>query len=71
MENGPKRVIFKAQLWNGPIQEVGHYEFTPEEWEYELEDFDGDEKAWLDNRGADWAYEAVRSDCLREWAEFE
>ncbi len=66
-----KKLIFKAQLGNGPIQKIGSYEFLPEEWEEELEDFDGDEQGWLQNRGIDWAYEAVRSDCLVYWAEFE
>lgn len=66
-----KRVIFKAQLGDGPVQEVGGYEFLPDEWEDELSDFDGSEDAWLTNRGIDWAYDTVHSDCLRCWAEFE
>jgi hypothetical protein len=66
-----KRIVFKAQLGDGPVQEVGGYEFLPDEWEEELADFDGSEAAWLQNRGVDWAYEAVRSDTLRYWAEVE
>jgi len=66
-----KKVIFKARLGaNAPVQIVGSYEFSDEEWAEELADFDGDEQEWLQNRGAEWAYEAVRSDCLSEWAEF-
>jgi len=66
-----KRIVFKAQLGDGPVQEVGGYEFLPDEWEKELHAFDGSEEAWLQNRGADWAYEAVHTDCLRYWAEVE
>ena len=66
-----KRVVFKAQLGDGPVQEVGGYEFLPDEWEQELHYHDGDEQSWLQNTGADWAYEAVHSDCLNYWAEFE
>lgn len=65
------RVVFKAQLGDGPVQIVGDYEFSPEEWKEELFDFDDDEKNWLQNRGSDWAYEAVHSDCLNYWAELE
>lgn len=66
-----KRIVFKAQLGDGPIQEIGSYEMLPDEWEHELIDFEGDEKSWLQNRGIDWAYEAVHSDCLKYWAEFD
>jgi hypothetical protein len=65
------KVVFKARLGTGPVQVVGSYEMSDEEWEEELLDFDGDEESWLQNRGADWAYDAVRSDCLQEWAELE
>jgi hypothetical protein len=66
-----RRIVFKAQLGDGPVQEVGGYEFLPDEWEEELHDFGYDEESWLQNRGSDWAYEAVHSDCLRSWAEIE
>ena len=66
-----KRVVFKAQLGDGPVQEVGGYEFLPDEWEEELADFGGSSEDWLQNRGVDWAYEAVHLDCLNYWAEFE
>ena len=65
------KIVFKARLGDGPIQVVGEYEPSPEEWPDELEDFEGSEQDWLANRGADWAYEAVRTDCLHEWAEIE
>lgn len=77
MDNAPERVgeeqmtrvVFKARLGDGPVQEVGSYEFDPEEWDEEL---DGREvEDWLQNTGADWAYEAVHSDCLNYWAELE
>lgn len=66
-----KKVIFKAQLHDGPIQTVGSYKMSDEEWEEELEWMDGDEKKWLQNTGSDWAHEAVMSDCLNYWAEFD
>lgn len=65
------KVVFKASLADGPTQTVGQYVFDPYEWEEEMEDFDGDEEKWLQNRGIDWAYEAVHSDCLNYWAELE
>ena len=64
-----KRVVFKAALGNGPVQEVGGYEFGEEEWEEELNGRTPDD--WLNNTGVDWAYDAVHTDCLRYWAEFE
>lgn len=64
-----KRIVFKAQLGDGPVQDIGGYEFLPDEWEEEL---DGrTEEEWLQNTGTDWAYEAVHSDCLNYWAEVE
>ena len=66
-----KRIVFKARFGDGPIQEIGGYEFLPDEWEEELRDFDGSEEAWLQTRGGEWAYEAVHSDCLSYWAEVE
>lgn len=64
-----KKVVFKAQLGDGPVQEVGSYEFTEEEWKWETEEYDRSEEDWLQNTGSDWAYEAVHSDCLKYWAE--
>ena len=66
------KILFKAQLGDGPVQIVGSYEMSDEEWAEEVEDsFDGTEQDWLQNRGSDWAYEAVHSDCLNYWAELE
>ena len=67
-EEQMKRIIFKAKLGDGPVQVVGSYEMTQEEWEEEMESAD-DEETWLQNTGVDWAYEAVHSDCLEFWAE--
>lgn len=64
------RIIFKAQLGDGPVQVVGDYEPTPEEWAHEIESY-GSQEDWLMNAGSDWAYEAVHSDCLSYWAEVE
>lgn len=61
------RVVFKAQLGDGPVQEVGGYEFLPDEWEETLNGNTPED--WLQNGGADWAYEVVHSDCLSYWAE--
>ncbi len=63
-----KKVLFKARLGNGPVHVVGQYEFTDEEWEEELK-YSETEKDWLQNRGGDWAHDAVHSDCLEYWAE--
>lgn len=65
-----KRVVFKARLGDGPIQVVGDYEFSSEEWEEEM-DIYGDIENWLGGPGSDWAYEAVHSDCLSYWSEIE
>lgn len=62
------KVVFKAQLGDGPIQIVGSYEMTDAEWSSELESYDSKED-WLQNTGSDWAYEAVHTDCLNYWAE--
>lgn len=64
------RVVFKAQLGDGPVQEVGGYEFLPDEWEDYMRQYDSPED-WLQSAGADWAYDAVHTDCLKYWAEFE
>lgn len=66
-----KRIVFKARLGGGPVQEVGGYEFLPDEWEEELR-LSGfpEERAWLLNTGVDWAHEAAL-DKLRYWAEVE
>lgn len=61
------RIVFKARLGDGPVQEVGCYEFLPDEWEEELRGHTPDE--WLQSAGVDWAYAAVHSDCLSYWAE--
>lgn len=65
------KVIFYAKLGEGPTQVVGEYVFSQEEWEEEMEDFDGSQQNWLQNRGVDWAHEAVHSDCLNYWADLE
>jgi len=64
------KIIFKARFRSGPTHIVGEYEMSEEEWEEELEDSTGVED-WLQNRGADWAYDAVHSDNLVCWAEIK
>lgn len=65
-----KRIVFKASLGlDGKEVVVGWYDMGDDEWEEEL---DGrDEREWLQNTGADWAYEAVHTDCLNCWSELE
>ncbi len=65
------KIVFKAAFRSGPTHIVGEYNFSDKEWEEEMSDFDGNEEDWRINRGVDWAYEAVHSDCLNYWAEIK
>lgn len=58
------RIVFKARLGDlTPAVVVG----AADVYEYDLEGRTLEE--FLINQGSDWAYEAVRTDCLTSWAE--
>lgn len=64
-----KKLVYKVRINDGPVQIFGEEEMD-EDWYNEAVGTE-DEETWLNNTGYDWAYEALHSDPLQIWAEFE